>query len=128
MIYLADACAVIVFFASHQPDDAMPTAAHIMRSGQVGVLAVTVWEISQKIAAGKLPPLPAKWSSVADLLHDHQFHQQPFTWNDAHAAAELPSLHKDPIDRMLISVALQSNIPVITSDRIFRDYGVTTLW
>ncbi len=106
----------------------MPAAARVMRTEQIGVLPITIWEINQKVAIGKLPDFSGNWSSLNALLSDQHFHEQALTWQDAQAAAFLPKLHKDPIDRMLIAVALRVNMPVITSDRIFADYGVTTIW
>ena len=47
---------------------------------------------------------------------------------DGEAANGLPPLHKDPMDRMLIASALRTGMTVITSDRIFAQYGVRTVW
>ncbi len=106
----------------------MPQAAGVMRNQQVAVLSITVWEINQKVALGTLPRFWGNFPSLAGLLRDQHFHDQAVGWEDAQEAAFLPKLHKDPIDRMFISVALRANLPVITSHRIFADYGVKTIW
>ncbi len=42
---------------------------------------------------------------------------------------ELPLHHNDPFDRMIISVALSDNLPVISRDRQFRKYkGLRVIW
>ncbi|MBE9013688.1 type II toxin-antitoxin system VapC family toxin [Pseudanabaenaceae cyanobacterium LEGE 13415] len=48
----------------------------------------------------------------------------------AHTAAivSLPFHHKDPFDRLLIAQALTEQIPIISADRIFDDYGVLRCW
>ncbi len=52
----------------------------------------------------------------------------PLSWEDADAANTLPPHHRDPIDRMLIATALRADLTVITSDAIFRQYGIKTIW
>ena len=42
-------------------------------------------------------------------------------------AVELPDIHRDPADRFIIATALIGNIPVVTADRHFAQYGVETL-
>jgi PIN domain nuclease of toxin-antitoxin system len=50
--------------------------------------------------------------------------------NVSHAAKiiNLPFHHRDPFDRLLIAQALTEEIPIISSDEVFDDYGVTRLW
>jgi PIN domain nuclease of toxin-antitoxin system len=38
------------------------------------------------------------------------------------AAAELPQIHRDPFDRMLIAQAIVERLTVITGDGVFRRY------
>jgi len=43
------------------------------------------------------------------------------------AVADLPYHHTDPFDRMLIAQALTEGLPVLTTNRVFRDYGVQVI-
>ncbi|MCO7220674.1 type II toxin-antitoxin system VapC family toxin [Klenkia sp. PcliD-1-E] len=43
------------------------------------------------------------------------------------ALAELPSIHRDPFDRMLIAQARVEGLTVITSDAVFARYDVPVL-
>ncbi len=99
-----------------------------MRGGRVAVSAITVWELTRKAAAGKLPPLPAAGGSFGGYLQDQGFLPLSLTWPDAEAANALPPLHKDPTDRMLIAQAGRHGMTVITEDGLFAAYGVATLW
>lgn len=74
--------------------------------------------------------LPNDWgpSGLAAHLDDLGFRPLPLLWIDAEYANDLPPLHKDPMDRLLIAQALRNDMTVITSDRIFADYGVRTIW
>lgn len=48
--------------------------------------------------------------------------------SDIWAAAQLPSHHTDPFDRMLIAQVQAEGLVCVTLDRIFDAYGVATLW
>jgi len=43
-------------------------------------------------------------------------------------AGKLPGPHRDPFDRMLIAQSKLENIPVITKDPVFKEYGVQVYW
>ena len=42
-------------------------------------------------------------------------------------ATELPEIHKDPFDRLIISTALRLEREVVTADSVFSSYGVDIL-
>ncbi|MDA3950096.1 MAG: hypothetical protein PF508_12875 [Spirochaeta sp.] len=54
-----------------------------------------------------------------------------FHWNSRQRAAvtlDLPMIHKDPFDRLIIAQAHHNNLPVLSSDPVFAEYGVTNLF
>jgi PIN domain nuclease of toxin-antitoxin system len=126
--YLADACALIVFLASRDPEQVMPWAAPLMRTETILVSAITVWEITRKVSLGKLPTVWGAHASLSGLLRAQGFSLQPLGWDEAEQANRLPGLHKDPMDRMLIATALRNDLVILTEDLIFAEYGVTTVW
>lgn len=40
----------------------------------------------------------------------------------------LPPLHRDPVDRMLITHAIHADLTLITAEATMHDYPVRTLW
>ena len=42
--------------------------------------------------------------------------------------ASLPFHHRDPFDRLLATQALEEQLAIVSTDRVFRKYGVTTIW
>lgn len=122
--HLADACAIIVFFAERPMSTRLRTA---MQRQDVFVSPVTVWEITRKAAQGYFLP---GWrdGGFVRLLESQGFKWLPLSWAEAERANLLPPLHKDPMDRLLIAQALSNDMTVITSDRIFPAYGVRTIW
>jgi PIN domain nuclease of toxin-antitoxin system len=126
--FLADACALIVFFTG-QPERVMSARAlAIMTGADLHISSITVWEITRKASLGRLPALPQADGSFSGWLLQAGFRMLPLTWRDAERANALPLLHKDPMDRMLTAAALAGDFTVITEDRVFAKYGVRTLW
>ena len=129
MTLIADACALIVFHGYNgQTMSSAGKAA--MSAGDVFVCPITVWEISRKIALGKLDrPTPAGFNgSLSKWLRHAGYRVLPMTWDASEHANALPEHHKDPMDRMLIALALDRGMTVITDDEVFPRYGVPTLW
>ncbi|HSI85800.1 MAG TPA: hypothetical protein VK970_18595 [Candidatus Methylacidiphilales bacterium] len=45
------------------------------------------------------------------------------------ASADLPPLHRDPFDRILVALALRESLVIVTSDRVIPSYpGIQTVW
>ncbi len=89
----------------------------------VFVSAVVIWEIRIKQALGKLQ-LPANFREV---LNSQAFDELPLTVDHAHRLAELPPLHRDPFDRMLVAQAMAERLTVVTRDPDIPRYRVRTL-
>jgi PIN domain nuclease of toxin-antitoxin system len=125
-MFIADACALLAFFGAG--GSAMSAAGLRAMQGDVAVSPITIWELTRKAASGKLPPLPTERGSFALHLAALGFRNAPLSWGDAEAANALPPHHGDPMDRMLIATALQSDLTIITNDGMFPAYGVRTVW
>ncbi len=87
-----------------------------------------MFEITQKVSLGKLPPLPIGALSFAAWLAQQGYEPAPLTWQEAENANHLPWHHKDPFDRLLIATALRHDGVVATCDPVFTTYGVRVLW
>jgi PIN domain nuclease of toxin-antitoxin system len=127
-VFLADACALIVFCAGPPERVMSARAVAAMTSAEVLVSSITVWEITRESSLGKLPALPQADGSFSGWLLQAGFQMLPLNWRDAERANALPLLHKDPMDRMLTATALAGDYTVISEDRVFAAYGVRTLW
>ena len=82
--------------------------------------AVSSFEIAVKWALGKLV--------IPDRMRLTSLGALPVTHTHALAVAELPNLHRDPFDRLLIAQARVENIELATADERFRDYPVNLMW
>ena len=88
--------------------------------------SVSLSEIAIKASSGKLR-MTVEGTSQA--LQDFDVRVLTYTAEHAFAMFDLPVHHRDPFDRQIIAQALVENIPIVTSDRIFRRYkGVRIIW
>ncbi len=88
------------------------------------VSSASAWEISIKRRRGGLV-FPAVTRQV--LL---DLRMQPLDVSVEHAVAveELPDLHKDPFDRILVAQARVEGCVLVSRDPLVRAYDVRTLW
>lgn len=98
--------------------------AAIVDADVVAVSAASVWEISTKVALGKLrPPV----DDLVEELVDWGFDLLPITPAHAWAVGKLPILHRDPFDRMLVVQAQLEGLTIVTRDPDIPRYHVAVL-
>ena len=123
MKLLVDTQAVIWWLAADQRLSA-PAQAAISRAGAAAVVsAASIWEASIKRASGRL--------TGPDLLGAVTSAGLPFLKiNEHHAklAGELPLIHRDPFDRMLVAQAMLEQLVIVSSDAEIPRYGVPVVW
>jgi PIN domain nuclease of toxin-antitoxin system len=90
--------------------------------------AVSYWEICIKISIGKLV-LSNNWPQLFDVeIKVNEIQWLPIEPAHCRNILNLPPLHKDPFDRLLIAQALSEQMTIITTDRDITNYPVSTLW
>jgi PIN domain nuclease of toxin-antitoxin system len=82
---------------------------------------LSIWEVSIKGSLGRRDFLFDPNTLRRGLLNNG-YTELPVTSNHAIAVQSLPSLHKDPIDRLLIAQATVEGITLLTSDRQVAKY------
>ena len=93
----------------------------------VYVSAISGFEIGIKHQKGKLelPARPLDWFAAVLEHHDIQVH--PLDLPVCLRATELPAIHADPCDRLIIATAEAQHMPVVTADPVFQQYGIDVL-
>lgn len=92
------------------------------------VSAASAWEITTKARLGKLPGATEVAADVAGCLARQAFSSLDITVLHAQRAGRLPGDHRDPFDRMLIAQSQLEDVPIVSDDGVFDDYGVIRLW
>jgi PIN domain nuclease of toxin-antitoxin system len=97
-------------------------------STAVHVSAVTAYELAYKAERGRLSLPERPGAYVTSRLASNGFDALGLTVLHALRAAELPAIHRDPFDRMLIAQAQSEGIALVTADPAITRYDVETIW
>ena len=89
----------------------------------VHVSSVSIAELTIKIGLGKLTVN----GDLAQHVVANDFIELPLAMAHASALKELPPVHRDPFDRLLIAQARVEGLTLVTADRVLDDYDVRLL-
>lgn len=90
---------------------------------EVLVSVATLWELGIKHKLGRLE-LP---HNFLEVLHTEKIQILPIEAPHALAVIDLPMIHQDPFDRMLIAQTKLENLVLVTKDGVIAKYPVSTL-
>ena len=91
-----------------------------IESSAVFASAASIWEISIKSSLGKLQANPAE---VLSGIEPAGFDHLNITGEHAAEVVNLPHLHKDPFDRLLVAQASVEKMILLTDDDRLGGYG-----
>ncbi|MDE3102644.1 MAG: type II toxin-antitoxin system VapC family toxin [Chloroflexota bacterium] len=96
-------------------------------SNEVLVSAATAWEIAIKVGIGdlELPDDPQRF--VPDQIDANAFTPLAVLVRHALKVADLPRIHKDPFDRLLVAQASVDGLALVTADEQVRRYPIDTV-
>jgi PIN domain nuclease of toxin-antitoxin system len=95
---------------------------------EVYLSPVSAWEIVVKHGLGRLalPGEPARW--IVRQREGHGIAALPLDEDSVLALLRIPSLHRDPFDRMLVCQALTHGMTILTPDELIRQYPAPVAW
>jgi PIN domain nuclease of toxin-antitoxin system len=93
------------------------------RENKVYVSSVSFWEIAIKNSLGRIN-IPR---NMLKILSEDTLEILPLYPEETLLVTDLPDLHKDPFDRMLIAQAKFNDLVLITRDRVIPKYPVVTI-
>lgn len=97
-------------------------------ANDVFLSAVSAWEIAVKHALGRLPLPDPPDRYVPAQRNARGIAELPLDEDAALQLVRLPSLHRDPFDRMLVCQALAGTLTLVTPDPEIARYPVRILW
>ena len=125
--YLLDTHAAIWFFESNT---ALSSAAErIIRDGTnlIYLSIASAWELTIKISIGKLN-FPGDAAGFLQIAQNNDIVIIPIEASHLTVLKELPFIHRDPFDRLLIATALSEQMALITVDENIAKYNVPLIW
>lgn len=123
---LLDTCALL-WLAQGGGELSPHTLKKLTNAPLVYVSAISGFEIGIKYRKGKLelPTLPFDWFNI--IVEHHDLQVLPLDLEICIQSTQLPQIHHDPCDRMIIATARIHHLPVVTADPVFEQYDVDTL-
>ena len=91
----------------------------IANADMIYVSSVSVWEAAIKI---RIKKLDASIHELVEAIENEGFIELPLLARHAVLLAELPAIHRDPFDRMLVAQAMSEPLRLCTSDTILKQY------
>lgn len=110
----------LLLLALSSPAKLSKRARQRIDSSEVYASAASIWEISIKSALGKLRANPAEVLAGVDPAG---FNHLPVSGGHAARVVQLPPLHKDPFDRLLVAQAQVEPMILLTNDVVLGGYG-----
>jgi PIN domain nuclease of toxin-antitoxin system len=111
-------------------DPQLSLAAKTLMESEVDLLlsVASLWEIAVKVSIGKLD-LPKSFDLfVPEQLQINEIEVLPIELLHLSVVSGLPLHHRDPFDRLLISQSMVEKLSIISTDKVFDQYGVNRSW
>lgn len=129
MSLLLDTCTFIYLISDYERIP--PTTLARIGNAEVAVSTLCLWEMVLKQGKGRLrvdtddATLTEFWRNQCESL---ELTVLPIEPTDVAHLEQLPGLHKDPFDRLLICQAIEHGLGIVTPDDRIRRYPVKTVW
>ncbi|EAR23335.1 type II toxin-antitoxin system VapC family toxin [Nitrococcus mobilis] len=89
----------------------------------ITVSAATAWEIAIKQGLGKL----MFDGDLEQAVREQDFQMLPITFAHTAQIGQLPEIHRDPFDRMLVAQARSENLALLSADPHVARYPVNVI-
>ena len=117
----------ILLWLLSEPKKLSATACKILQEDDLFISIASLWEIAIKQSNGKLELLfsPEK---LYEICLDRDILVKQILPTHLNQLKDLPKIHNDPFDRIIICQAIAENLPILTHDGKIPLYPVKTVW
>lgn len=121
MKYLLDT--QLLLWAAAEPTRLRPATRRLLRDDAHALLfsAASIWEVAIKRSLGR-EDFTAEPRVLRRALLDNGYAELPVTGAHAAAVLDLPAVHRDPFDRLLVAQAQVEGITLLTADPMVARY------
>ena len=96
-------------------------------TSDLSVSIISLWEIALKVNKGKLD-LGITLDELIGKIQESRITMTPISAKHILGLSDLPHIHNDPFDRLLISTAIAENMTILTADENIQQYSVRWVW
>lgn len=117
----------LIWFCEDNPCLPVSIKRYMERSSGLVVSMASFWEITIKVSLGKL----IIDGTIADVINNalsKGFKILSIEREHLIVLSTLDLIHRDPFDRIIIAQAIAENMPLISSDDVFKQYPVNYIW
>jgi PIN domain nuclease of toxin-antitoxin system len=113
----------LILWAAGEPHKLSKKARRLLDdpTSKLWFSAVSVWEVAIKSSLGR-KDFRVEPRRLRRGLLDNGWHELVVTSEHAVATLDLPAIHKDPFDRVLLAQAQTEGLTLVTSDAVVARY------
>ena len=111
---------VYLWWLQDHPKLSKEGRAKIVSATEVYVSSASIWEATIKSGIGKLD---VDINMLVSEIEKNDFLELPISAKHAAMVAQLPDIHRDPFDRILIAQALCEPLRLLTADGLLSAYS-----
>ena len=128
MNLLLDTCTFLWMIAS--PEELSKKVRRLCEDSKktLYLSAISSWEITLKYSLSKLQLDTRPDKFIPAQRERHNIDALAFDEASAIHFIQLPPIHQDPFDRMLVCQAIVHYLIILTPDESIRDYPVKVIW
>ncbi len=120
---------VLLWFRAGRPEvDGAARSPIADPANTILVSLASYWEIAIKIGARKYVLNEPYEDFMRRAIEGNNMAVLAIEPRHTAGLISLPHHHRDPFDRLLIAQATRKNIPIVSADATFDEYGVPRLW
>ena len=128
MKILLDTHAFLWLVSDHSRLSDKAKAVFLDNSNDLYLSAVSGFEIAVKHGLGKLKLSESPMDFVSRRIENNNLIELPITMEHATNLQNLPLIHRDPFDRLLISQSMVESIPLLSADKQISAYSIECIW
>ena len=128
MKLLIDTHAALWLFNEHEN---LPTTVREQLLDEANELFISIasaWEIAIKHSLGKLPAFSGGVKRFLYAVREHPIEIVTVLPKYVETVEELPYVHRDPFDRIIIATATCEDMSIVTADENIGKYNVRCIW
>ena len=125
--YLLDTHTAIWFFTNDSKLSSTADQIISDRTNLIYMSVVSAWELTIKISIGKLR-FPGDAAGFINAAKSNDITILPIDTEHLTILKDLPHIHRDPFDRLIIASAQAEQMTLITADDNIARYDVPIVW
>ena len=128
MKLLIDTHAALWLFNEHENLSAAVREHLLDEANELYISIASAWEIAIKHSLGRLHEFSGGVKRFLFAVREYPIELITVLPQYVETVEELPYVHRDPFDRIIIATAICEDMSIVTSDENIRNYDVKCVW